>query len=313
MMRILKQQAFATLQDLGRFGYRHAGIGQCGAMDALALRAGNILLGNDENACAVELAIGTMTVQFEQDSSFCITGAFYEADLDGEPVYSYWRYPVHSGQILSLKRANYGMYGYLCVQGGIDVPSELGARSTDLKTQIGGLNGRALQTGDCLPLSPISRQLPRVGIAPIPLADKIHAVPSSEYDAFSKKAQYRFWQNRWMLQSASNRMGYRFEGAELALKQPLEMLSHAVQFGTVQVPPSGQPIVLMADAQTTGGYPKIASVIQADLGRLAQVRFGSSVQFVAANLETAVKLQQKNETYLNQIRKIAHDTDPVNR
>ncbi|XHN80865.1 hypothetical protein O1Q80_00485 [Lonepinella sp. MS14435] len=154
MMKILKIQTFATLQDLGRFGFRSLGIGQCGAMDTLALKAGNLLLANQQNACAIEIALGSMTVQFEQYSSFCITGAFYEAYLDNEPVYSYWRYPVRAGQILQFVKANYGMYGYLCVQGGFDVPLELGSRSTDLKTQLGGWQGRALQEGDQLPLPP---------------------------------------------------------------------------------------------------------------------------------------------------------------
>ncbi len=307
MMKILKIQTFATLQDLGRFGFRSLGIGQCGAMDTLALKAGNLLLANQQNACAIEIALGSMTVQFEQDSSFCITGAFYEAYLDNEPVYSYWRYPVRAGQILQFVKANYGMYGYLCVQGGFDVPLELGSRSTDLKTQLGGWQGRALQEGDQLPLTPQSQVLSNIGIAPILLTDRLHALPSSEYEAFTKTSQYHWWQKSWCLQSNSNRQGYRFEGEALSLKKPLEMLSHAVQFGTVQVPPSGQPIVLMADTQTTGGYPKIACVIQADLGRLAQVRLGSRIHFKCVTPEQAMKLQQKDLAYLHQIERIVNE------
>ncbi|OOH92361.1 hypothetical protein BMT54_00200 [Pasteurellaceae bacterium 15-036681] len=304
MIKILKLQALATLQDLGRYGYRRLGIGHCGAMDKLALQAGNLLLENAEDDCAIEVALGGITVRFEQDSSFCITGALYEAYLDGESVYSYWRYSVKKGQILQLVKATYGMYGYLCVQGGIQVKPELASRSTDLKAQFGGLNGRALQEGDELPFRDKTKMLSHLGIAPIPFSDTIRALPSSEYQAFSRKSQYYWWQNRWHLQSNSNRMGYRFKGDTLELIKPLEMLSHGVQFGTIQVPPSGQPIVLMADSQTTGGYPKIASVIQADLGKLAQVRLGSQIKFECVTPEQAVKLQQKNTAYLNQIRRI---------
>ena len=220
-------------------------------------------------------------------------------------MYSYWRYTARRGQTLTLKRAVQGMYGYLCVAGGFDVPEILGARSTDLKAAFGGFQGRCLQAGDEVPLGTGARSLSHIGVAPITPATSIHALPSSEYAAFSLDAQRALWQQPWVLQSNSNRMGYRFSGETLALAQPLEMLSHAVPFGTIQVPPSGQPIVLMADTQTTGGYPKIACVVAADLGRLAQVRFGSEIYFQMSSTEEAAKLHLKNQIYLNQIKRIA--------
>ncbi|MDO4997495.1 MAG: biotin-dependent carboxyltransferase family protein [Neisseria sp.] len=314
-MKITQIQALASVQDLGRYGLRRLGIGHAGAMDALALRAGNVLLGNAENAAAVEVVLGGLTIEFQHDTHFCITGAIYEATLNDSPVHSYWRYAAKKGQVLRLVRAVQGMYGYLCVQGGIEVPKVLGSRSTDLKAAFGGLEGRALKAGDVLPTSAAHSTgsgqggiaLPQIGIAPIALTNVIHAVPSAEYDSFSKPAQYRFWQDAWTLQSDSNRMGYRFSGGELNQKKKTEMLSHAVGFGTVQVPPSGQPIILMADTQTTGGYPKIAAIAHADLGRLAQLRFGSKVRFQMVTPEQAAKLQQKDEVYLNQIRKIVQN------
>ena len=306
MMRIHAVQAITHIQDLGRFGLRRFGIGHAGAMDTPALQAGNLLLRNPAGAAALEIALGSLTVLFERDTPFCITGALYEADLDGEPVHSYWRHTARRGQTLTLTRAVQGMYGYLCVAGGFDVPEILGARSTDLKAAFGGWQGRCVQAGDEIPLGDGPRQLPRIGIAPIPLTNRIHALPSSEYAAFSDEARQALWQQGWTLQSSSNRMGYRLQGRELALAQPLEMLSHAVAFGTIQVPPAGQPLVLMADTQTTGGYPKIACVAAADLGRLAQVRFGGKIYFQTASTAQALKLQQKNQIYLNQIKRIAH-------
>ena len=309
MIRILDVQSRATVQDLGRFGLRQYGISQSGAMDKLALRAGNILLGNDENTPAIEVPLGGLYVQFLQDCAFCVTGAFYEMRLDERNVFSYWRYQAKAGQVLFMQRAKIGMYGYLCLQGGVQLKPELNSCSTDLRAALGGLCGAALQVGDELPLVKNLPMLTEIGIAPIPLRNQIHALPSSEYSAFKRKSQYAWWRGKWTLQSSSDRMGYRFQGSPLALKQPLEMLSHAIQFGTVQVPPNGQPIILMADAQTTGGYPKIASVIEADLGALAQVRLGSTIQFSAVSLAQAAKLRQKNEVYLNQIRRIVNATN----
>lgn len=304
MIRIEQINALAHVQDLGRYGQRRFGIGHAGAMDTLALQAGNLLVGNEAGAAAVEIALGGMTVRFERDTPFCITGAVYEAELDGEPVYSYWRYTAQAGQTLRLVRAVQGMYGYLCVAGGIDVPEVLGSRSTDLKAAFGGYEGRALRSGDCLPQGQGEAYLSKLGIAPLPLHGVIHALPSSEYHAFSRKAHSRLWQNTWTLQSDSNRMGYRLDGAELELERPIEMLSHAVPAGTIQVPPSGKPIVLMADCQTTGGYPKIACVATADLGRLAQLRFGGKTAFCMVDAAGAEKLRRKNQAYLHQVKRI---------
>lgn len=308
MIEILNSQARATVQDLGRFGWRELGIGHCGAMDKLALQAGNLLLDNDPNSPAIEVALGGLQIQFLQDTAFCVTGAFYEMTLDEQPVYSYWRYFAKAGQILNMVRAKIGMYGYLCVQGGLDVEPELNSASTDVRAKIGGIEGRYLQAGDKIHTHSDGRYLCEIGIAPIPLKNKIFALPSSEYTAFKRKSQYHWWQNKWTLQSNSDRMGYRFQGEPLEFSRPLEMLSHAIQFGAVQVPPNGQPIVLMADAQTTGGYPKIAHVIEADLGRLAQVRLGSQIQFEMVDLAQAAKYRRQNEVYLNHIRRIVHDT-----
>lgn len=306
MIRINTCDALASVQDLGRYGWRRFGVGHAGAMDTLALQAGNCLLQNDENAAAIEIVLGGISLTFERDVSFCLTGAIYEAYLDEAPLYSYWRCNAKAGQTLRLIRAVQGMYGYLCVAGGFDVPNILGARATDLKAKFGGFEGKALQSGDQIGILGDTGSLKTLGIAPIPFDNHIHALPATEYGQFSRNAHYRFWQNPWTLQSDSNRMGYRLGGGTLDKEQDIEMLSHAVQFGSVQVPPSGQPIVLMADTQTTGGYPKIATIAAADLGKLAQIRFGSKVFFRIATAQEAQKLRQRNRAYLNQIERIAN-------
>lgn len=202
-----------------------------------------------------------------------------------------------------------GNYGYLCVAGGFAVPKILNACSTDLKTGFGGFEGRLLKAGDHLPTHKRDYQLSLLGIEPINFTNHIYATASSEYGAFSNESQQRFWQQGWILQHNSSRMGYRFTGEQcLSLTTPLEMLSYASPAGTVQVPPDGQPIILMADAQTTGGYPKIACVIHADLGRLAQNPFGSTLYFEQVSRQQAVECQQKNVNYLNHIRKLVNET-----
>ena len=309
MMTVNEIRAPVHIQDSGRYGYRHLGIGHAGAMDVLALKAGNLLLGNDEHAAALEIALGSLSVSFSRDTVFCLTGAFYQAFLDELPVHSYWRYSARRGQTLQLVRAVQGMYGYLCVSGGFDVAEILGSRSTDLKAAFGGFQGRSLQAGDRLRLLDGKTQAKRIGIAPPARPPRIRLLPAAEYTAFSEAAHSGLVENGWLLRSDSNRMGYRFDGTELPLRQPLEMLSHAVCAGTVQVPPGGQPIILMADAQTTGGYPKIACVAAADLGHLAQTRFGSTVYFETVSVAEAWRLQQRNQIYLNQIRRIVEDAN----
>lgn len=309
MMYVQHINSFAHIQDLGRFGLRRFGIGHAGAMDKLALQAGNLLLHNTEHAPALEIALGGLTLTFDCDTPFCFTGALVEAELDGMPVFPYWRYTAKARQTLVLKRIVQGNYAYLCVAGGFLVPAVLNACSTDLKAGFGGIEGRLVKAGDILASVRRDQTLSPLGIEPIPFTNRIHAMPSSEYDAFSTESQQRFWQQGWILQPNSNRMGYRLKNWQnLTFSHPLEMLSYAAPEGTVQVPPDGQPIVLMADTQTTGGYPKIACIASADLGRFAQNLFGSTLYFEPINREQAVALHQKNIQYLNSIRRLTNET-----
>lgn len=308
MIYIETINAFAHIQDLGRYGLRHLGISHAGAMDTLALQAGNLLLKNVNNAPAIEITMGGMSLTFDCDTPFCLTGALVEAELDGKAIFSYYRYTAKARQTLTLKRIVTGNYAYLCVAGGFLVPQVLNSCSTDLKAAFGGYQGRLLKAGDCLATGLRDTQMPMLGIAPINFTNRIYATASSEYEAFTTDSQARFWQQGWKLQTNSNRMGYRFAEKALELTASLEMLSYAAPAGTVQVPPDGQPIVLMADAQTTGGYPKIACIIQADLGRLAQTPFGSEVYFEQVSREQAVEIYQKDQHYLESIRRKVNET-----
>ncbi|OOF76895.1 hypothetical protein BKG96_09405 [Rodentibacter caecimuris] len=309
MIYVQHLQGFAHLQDLGRFGLRGFGIGHSGAMDCLALQAGNLLLKNANNLPALEIALGSLTVTFDCDTPFCLTGALCEAELDDSPISPYCRYTAKARQTLKIKRITQGNYAYLCVAGGFKVPKVLGSYSTNLQAGFGGFQGRLLKSGDHIATGLRDTELSPLGIEPIPFTKTIHATASSEYEAFSKETQTLFWQQGWILQRNSNRIGYRFSGSQkLMLNSPLEMLSYAVPIGTVQVPPDGQPIVLMADAQTTGGYPKIACVIQADIGKLSQIPFGETVYFKQVTHQQARELYQQDQDYLTYIRRKVDET-----
>ncbi len=334
-MKITAITGMASVQDLGRYGQRKYGIGVNGAMDQWALKAGNALLNNDENTAAIEVTLGGISVEFEQNDvdattgelAICVTGALYEMYLvdhattpnpKRQRIANGWRVTVQAGQTLELKRAIQGMHAYICIQGGLQVQAVLGSASTNTKAEFGGYQGRFLAVGDHLTVANVARpSLSRLGIAPFvdnhanqaegqPTHRLIRVIKNSEYENFTPDAIAHFTKQPYKLSSSSNRMGYRLEGAQpLTLTMPLQMNSHGVDVGMIQVPPQGQPIVLMADSQTTGGYPKIASVIQADIGEFAQLRFGQSCQFVWVALDQAIEAKQARERYINQIKAFA--------
>jgi len=303
MLTILRAGIFTTVQDLGRNGYRQLGVSQTGALDAPALRLANLLVGNDENAAGLEITLGQFSTQFSRSGWIALTGAGCHAELDGKTLWTGWRYPVNPGQTLTLKTPTRGMRSYLAVSGGIDVPEVLGSRSTDLKTAFGGLEGRPLRDGDTLPVGKKGR-LPTqaTGIKQLLFGNRIRALPGPEYQEFSEESRESFWRTSWQLSPQSNRMGYRLYGHALKRETDREMLSHGLIPGVVQVPHGGQPIVLMADAQTTGGYPRIACVIEADLYNLAQIRLGEPVHFVKCSLEEAQKALHEQHRFIEQIK-----------
>jgi len=331
MIQVLRAGILTSVQDLGRPGYRHLGVATAGALDTLALEVGNRLVGNAPQAAAIEVTMGPTALRFTQPARVAITGAQFDASLDGKPVHAWWSLPVEAGQELVLHGAVHGMRCYVCVRGGIDVLPVLASRSTDLCARFGGLGGRALREGDRLavgvaqtgPGSSIAVQAPPFGVKPpqwcrfattgqesvrrgkhvagAERAVSLRVLRGPEYESFGADAHEALWSDEWRVTPQSNRMGYRLAGTALARDAQGELLSHAVLPGTIQVPPSGQPIVLLADGQTTGGYPRIGAVIQADLWKLAQLRLNGSVRFVPTSREEAVFALREVRAYLRQI------------
>ncbi len=291
-----------SVQDTGRYGYRQLGVSRCGALDAPALQMANLLVGNAPESAALEITLGNCVIEFTQDGWFALTGAGCHAELDGHAVWTGWRLAVKAGQQLRLKAPERGMRSYLAVAGGLDIPEVLGSYSTDLKAQVGGLEGRLIKDGDEIPQLPATRHFREArGVKQLLWGNRIRALEGPEYQEFTQTSQDAFWRLPWQLSPQSNRMGYRLQGQRLERTTDRELLSHGLLPGVVQVPHNGQPIVLMNDAQTTGGYPRIACVIEADMFNLAQLRLGEPIHFVHCTLEEALKARREQQIYLEQL------------
>ncbi|MBF6989134.1 MULTISPECIES: biotin-dependent carboxyltransferase family protein [unclassified Cupriavidus] len=312
MIEVLSTAALTTVQDLGRYGQRRYGVGTAGAMDRLALTLGNEMLGNDPNAAGLEITLTPFKIRFLRETSFAVAGADFDASLDGTQLLPWWATTAKEGQELMLKRPVHGARAYLCIAGGIDVPPVLGSRSTQMRGAIGGYEGRQLRRGDVLTVNDCPLRRGNFGIIPPEhrLAPgsasgsvTVRAIPAGEYEKFTEASCKQLWTTPWQITPQSNRTGYRLQGQKLELTQPLEMRSHGIIPGVVQVPPSGQPVVQLADANVSGGYPKIATVISADLWRLAQARIGEHISFVQVDVEEALSASRAIDEYIKEVRR----------
>ncbi|MDR6755003.1 biotin-dependent carboxylase-like uncharacterized protein [Mycoplana sp. BE70] len=315
MIEILSTGAVNSVQDLGRPGFLDVGVGWSGAMDAPALAAANLLLGNAPNAAGIEVSLFPFRLRFLRDTVFAVTGADCPITLGDRSLPSWWAETARAGETLKLGLPRAGARAYLALGGGVDVPKVLGSRATDLKSGFGGWQGRGLNRGDQLPLVERGALLEGgIGIDPTNLRDGgaptespvvLRVLPSAEHLAFTEAALEAFFSTEWSVSNEANRMGYRLSGPELALTRKLELFSHGIMPGTVQVPPSGQPIIQLAEANTCGGYPKIANVIEADLWRLAQAPVGATLRFALIDREEAVAAIVRQRRALDDIAALA--------
>lgn len=322
MIEILETPPLNSVQDLGRLGFRCHGIGRAGAMDRVALQAANALLGNDGNAAGIELQLFPVRLRFHTDIVFALAGADCAPHLDGRPLPPWWAVQARAGQELVLSPPRRGLRGYLAVSGGFDVPVVLGSRSTQMRDGFGGHEGRALTAGDRLPVLPSAcitlRDEAGYGALPPSLALAapteapttdgaiwLRAIAAAEYGQFDGASHDHLWETPWKVTSQSNRQGYRLEGAGLQRTELVEMRSHGIVPGVIQVPPSGQPIIQLADGNSAGGYPKIGVVIEADLWRLAQAAPGNRLRFASCTLEEARDAEREIATWLSSLRRLA--------
>ncbi|MCQ1851379.1 biotin-dependent carboxyltransferase family protein [Neorhizobium galegae] len=318
MIEIVETGPFNTVQDLGRPGYRDIGVSAGGAMDPLAVRIGNILVGNPQDAAAIEIQMFPFTLRFKVPTAFAVTGIDGQPLLDGRELLPWCAYRAEAGEILELKQPPKLARAYIVLGGGIDVPVLMGSRSTALRGGFGGNAGRPLMKGDRIEVCALPQPLPLPagGIAAVapatalrdafPVADDgtllIRAIPAGEHELFADDGE-AFWSQVWRISSRSDRTGYRLSGAPIKPVKTVEMRSHGVVPGVVQVPPGGEPIIQMSDANTAGGYPKIAGVIEADLWRLGQARAGSRLRFVRSTHAEARAVEQIVSRYIEDIER----------
>ena len=308
-IEIIEPGMLTTVQDRGRYGYQRYGVPVCGAMDEFALRAANLLVGNDEGAAGLEITVTGPTIRFLTDTWIAVTGADISPLLDGGPLGRWESVQARKDSILTFQEPKDGMRAYLAVAGGLDVPAVMGSRSTYVKAGLGGLEGRPLRRGDVLSSLPLEqgaemakRRLPAGYGAPTYGDDHVIRVAlGPQHQAFDEEAIATFLSSMYIVAQDSDRMGYRLEGSPVGHKDSPDIVSDGNPLGAVQIPGDGMPRVLLADRGTTGGYAKIATVISVDVGTLAQALPGHTVMFKAVTPEEAQQVLREREDVLTAI------------
>jgi antagonist of KipI len=291
MIEVLKPGLFTTIQDQGRRGYQSYGVGIAGALDPFALSAANLLVGNQENAAALEITLQGPTLRFHRETTLALAGADLDPRLDGSPIPNWTCVLAPSGSTLSLKGRKSGVRTYLAVSGGIDVPPVMESRSTYLLGRFGGLEGRPLKAQDQLPLCApaknyhewVGRVFPQDSLPPYRKNPTLRVVPGPFDEFFSEEGREAFLSTPYTITPQSDRMGYRLQGNPISRQKKGELITCGLANGSIQVPPNGQPILLLADRQTIGGYPIIATMIHADLPLVAQSAPGDQIRFTAVS------------------------------
>jgi antagonist of KipI len=317
-VRLLRPGLVSTLQDLGRYGLQHLGIVPCGAMDPIAHRMANALVGNSEDSATLECTIVGPELEFEEDALVALYGAAFEAKSGAQGLPANRPVLVAAGTAVTIGSALRGCRAYLAIAGGFDVAKVLGSRSTYVPASFGGFRGRPVKAGDRLQtiegaaalsaerFARLSREgasrsgafrtvrwsAPELTLRP-PGILAVRAMEGRHHAQFDEVSRDAFFETAWRISPNSNRMGYRLEGPSLKRKRSVDVLSEPTCLGTVQVPNDGTPIVLMADHQTTGGYPKIAEVASADMPSLAQLAPGGLVRFARCSVEQAQKAEDE--------------------
>lgn len=318
-VKVIHPGLLTTIQDLGRFGSQKFGVIVSGAMDSISLRIANLLVGNPEGEGALEITLFGTTLQFESDQLVAITGGNLQPTINGKKAPMWRPILIRKGSILKFRSAITGCRAYVAFAGGVKIPEVMGSKSTYLRAAIGGLNGRALQKGDEFTYGYKSKiamsfvqQLEKLSshfswsvnyseFLSFEQTQTIRVLRGSEYERFDQNSQQAFISESYTLTTQADRMGYRLEGKPLCLADKFELLSEGVTYGTIQVPSNGQPIILMVDRQTTGGYPKIGQVISVDLPLLAQLQSKAEICFKEIPLEQAEQELIKREKILNEL------------
>jgi len=324
-MRATVQSAgfLTSVQDLGRTRFRQFGVSTSGALDSFALRVANLLVGNDEGAAGLEITLGGLQLQFEDERIVAWCGGEFDVQIGSRALPAGHVAHLKSGDELKFGRAQIGCRCWLAISGGIDVPVVLGSRSTDLRANFGGLEGRTVRDGDVVLLASgpgssafakatadkstaaagiSSWTAPHDWASPASRHPSLRFIRGVDWNRFNDVTIQRFTSEAFTVSSDSDRMGVRLDGPELKREDETDLISEAVAPGTIQVPQGGKPILLLGDCQTIGGYPKMAHVITVDLGVAAQLRPGDNVRFFEVSLQDAYRLLLERERDLERFR-----------
>lgn len=313
MLTIVKPGLLTTIQDLGRYGWQKYGIVVSGAMDPIAHRLANILVMNDENCPTLEMTLVGATLRFEENTVIALTGADMSPRLNGRRIPIGTAIAVEKGDVLEFGIAEDGCRTYLAVHGGFDVPRVFKSSSTYLRAGFGGFKGRTLEKGDRIKrkktdstfFQKVKNMRRRWAISRYfypPRSRTVRVMKGRQFQLFTKESQQAFFREPFTVTSDSDRMGYRLTGPTLSLTKKFEMISEGVAFGSIQVPASGDPIVLLADRQTVGGYPKIAQIATVDFSTIAQKKPGDEITFSEITVEEAQMLIRRLETEMRLIK-----------
>lgn len=290
-IHVVRPGLLTTVQDLGRWGHQAAGVPVAGPMDTFSHRLANALVGNDPDAATLEITLIGPELEFDAPAVVAVCGAEFDISANGQLVTPGAPLSMAAGTRLQFGRRRGGARAYLAVSGGLQTPVVLGSRATHLVSAMGGLNGRPLVAGDELPLLPTATRATSQRVAGLTLPTngraRLRVLPGPQADWFEPAALETLSKVAFRISPRSNRMGYRLEGPPLSRRVLSEPISEPLAFGAVQVPTAGEPILLMADRQTSGGYPKVASVIAADLPIAGQLAPGDFIEFAFCSRQEA--------------------------
>lgn len=306
ILQVNKPGPFSIIQDSGRYGYQRYGLAPAGAMDEVAYRLGNYLLGNSPEAASLEFTIKGPELEVSGPTYIAVTGGPCEITVNDEKVYPpYAPIRIETGDRVSIGAITEGTRGYLSLAGGIDVPSQLSSRSTYLRGKVGGIEGRPVQAGDEVYTAgrygSIGRPLPTAKWPVYKGPFEVDVIMGPQEEFFTEKGIHTFLSETFTISKEADRMGYRLNGPEIEHEGEADIISDGIPLGAVQVPGHRQPIIMMKDRQTTGGYPKIATTASYEIYRLGQARPGEQVKFNKVTLEEAKDKREKYEQWFKQL------------
>lgn len=304
-LRFINAGLQTSIQDAGRFGFMHQGIARSGAMDPVSLQLANWLVSNPLNQAALEITLVGPTIEFSQNLSIAICGAEFDQILNGEPIFNNETINVKAGDFLEFKHLRHGARAYIAIAGRIKVDSSFESQSTHLTASLGGYEGRQIKVDDVLEIDAIQeirrRNLPEMYRSTYIGSYLLRCCHGIETDRFDEDTLDSFYHSTYKVSNDSNRMGLRLEGKRLSTNIVNDVVSSGLTQGTVQVPPSGLPIISSVDGQTIGGYPRIANIISSDLNILGQLKTGDKIGWLSVTRDKAWRLLKQKQAFLNKL------------